>query len=105
MAAFDFADGPVCAVSDLVVGEQAEEPLHRIDPGCRCGREVLISENQHLRDELPLLAYPLDRAGYGRLCRLLDPRQGRTGRVASVSPGRSAGRSGRSAAYPAARSA
>ena len=33
-----------------------------------------------LRDGLPVLAYPLDRAGYGRLCRLLTLGKGRTGK-------------------------
>ena len=33
-----------------------------------------------LRDGLPVLVYPLDRAGYGRLCRLLTLGKGRTGK-------------------------
>ena len=33
-----------------------------------------------LRDSLPVLVYPLDRAGYGRLCRLLTLGKGRTGK-------------------------
>ncbi len=49
---------------------QAAELGVRLVVGCRLG----------LRNSLPILAYPLDRAGYGRLCRLLTLGKGRTGK-------------------------
>ena len=48
----------------------AEEVGIRLIVGCRLD----------LRDSLPLLAYPTDRAAYARLCRLLTLGKGRTGK-------------------------
>ena len=48
---------------------RAEEIGLRLVVGCRLT----------LQDGLPVLAYPLDRAGYGRLCRLLTLGKGRAG--------------------------
>ena len=47
---------------------RAEEVGIRLIVGCRLD----------LNDGLPVLAYPMDRAGYGRLCRLLTLGKGRT---------------------------
>ena len=49
---------------------RAEEVGIRLIVGCRLD----------LRDGLPLLVYPTDRASYGRLCRLLTLGKGRTGK-------------------------
>ena len=49
---------------------RAEEIGIRPIVGCRLA----------LTDALPMLAYPLDRAGYARLCRLLTLGKGRTGK-------------------------
>ena len=44
------------------------------------GVRLVVGCRLDLRDGLPVLAYPLDRAGYGRLCRLLTLGKGRTGK-------------------------
>ena len=44
------------------------------------GIRLVVGCRLDLRDGLPVLAYPLDRAGYGRLCRLLTLGKGRTGK-------------------------
>ncbi len=44
------------------------------------GIRLVVGSRLDLRDGLPVLAYPLDRAGYGRLCRLLTLGKGRTGK-------------------------
>ncbi len=44
------------------------------------GIRLVVGCRIDLRDGLPVLAYPLDRAGYGRLCRLLTLGKGRTGK-------------------------
>ncbi len=44
------------------------------------GIRLVVGCRLTLRDGLPVLAYPLDRAGYGRLCRLLTLGKGRTGK-------------------------
>ncbi len=44
------------------------------------GIRLVVGCRLTLRDGLPLLAYPMDRAGYGRLCRLLTLGKGRTGK-------------------------
>ncbi len=49
---------------------RAEEIGIRLVVGCRLD----------LQDSLPLLVYPVDRAGYGRLCRLLSLGKGRAGK-------------------------
>ncbi len=49
---------------------RAEEVGIRLIVGCRV----------ELRDGLPLLVYPTDRAAYARLCRLLTLGKGRTGK-------------------------
>ncbi len=49
---------------------RAEEAGVRLVVGCRLD----------LRDSLPVLAYPMDRAGYARLCQLLTLGKGRTGK-------------------------
>ena len=49
---------------------RAEEVGIRLIVGCRLD----------LSDGLPVLAYPMDRRGYGRLCRLLTLGKGRTGK-------------------------
>ncbi|WP_428378001.1 error-prone DNA polymerase [Lichenicoccus sp.] len=49
---------------------RAEEVGIRLIVGCRLD----------LSDGLPVLAYPMDRASYGRLCRLLTLGKGRTGK-------------------------
>ena len=41
------------------------------------GIRLVVGCRLDLRDGLPVLAYPLDRAGYGRLCRLLTLGKGR----------------------------
>ena len=43
------------------------------------GVRLVVACRGALRDSLPILADPLDRAGYGRLCRLLTLGKGRTG--------------------------
>ncbi len=44
------------------------------------GIRLVVGCRLDLRDGLPVLAYPLNRAGYGRLCRLLTLGKGRTGK-------------------------
>ena len=44
------------------------------------GIRLVVGCRLTLRDGLPVLAYPMDRAGYGRLCRLLTLGKGRTGK-------------------------
>ncbi len=44
------------------------------------GIRLVVGCRLDLRDGLPVLVYPLDRAGYGRLCRLLTLGKGRTGK-------------------------
>ncbi len=44
------------------------------------GVRLVVGCRLDLRDGLPVLAYPLDRAGYGRLCRLLTLGKARTGK-------------------------
>ncbi len=44
------------------------------------GVRLVVGCRLTLRDGLPVLVYPLDRAGYGRLCRLLTLGKGRTGK-------------------------
>ncbi len=44
------------------------------------GVRLLVGCRIDLRDGLPLLVYPIDRAGYSRLCRLLTLGKGRTGK-------------------------
>ena len=44
------------------------------------GIQLIVGCRLALRDGLPLLVYPLDRAGYSRLCRLLTLGKGRTGK-------------------------
>jgi len=44
------------------------------------GVRLLVGCRIDLRDGLPVLAYPIDRAGYARLCRLLTLGKGRTGK-------------------------
>ena len=44
------------------------------------GLRLVVGCRVELRDGLPLLLYPLDRAGYGRLCRLLTLGKGRAGK-------------------------
>ena len=44
------------------------------------GIRLIVGCRLDLRDGLPVLAYPLDRAGYSRLCRLLTLGKGRTGK-------------------------
>jgi DNA polymerase III alpha subunit len=56
---------------------RAEEVGIRLIVGCRLD----------LRDGLPLLVYPTDRAAYSRLCRLLTLGKGRAGRMAATSAG------------------
>ena len=44
------------------------------------GVRLVVGCRLDFRDSLPVLAYPMDRAGYGRLCRLLTLGKGRTGK-------------------------
>ena len=44
------------------------------------GIRLVVGCRLTLRDNLPVLVYPLDRAGYGGLCRLLTLGKGRTGK-------------------------
>ncbi len=44
------------------------------------GVRLVVGCRLDLRDNLPILAYPLDCTGYGRLCRLLTLGKGRTGK-------------------------
>ena len=44
------------------------------------GVRLIVGCRLDLRDGLPVLAYPLDRPGYARLCRLLTLGKGRTGK-------------------------
>ena len=44
------------------------------------GLRLVVGCRLDLRDGSPLLVYPLDRAGYGRLCRLLTLGKGRAGK-------------------------
>jgi len=44
------------------------------------GMRLVVGCRLDLRDGLPVLAYPLDRAGYARLCRLLTLGKGRVGK-------------------------
>jgi len=44
------------------------------------GMRLVVGCRLDLRDSLPVLAYPTDRAGYARLCRLLTLGKGRTGK-------------------------
>jgi len=44
------------------------------------GVRLIVGCRLDLRDSLPVLAYPMDRAGYARLCRLLTLGKGRAGR-------------------------
>ena len=44
------------------------------------GIRLVVGCRLSLRDGLSVLAYPIDRAGYGRLCRLLTLGKGRTGK-------------------------
>ena len=44
------------------------------------GIRLVVGCRLDLRDGLPVLAYPLNRGGYGRLCRLLTLGKGRTGK-------------------------
>ncbi len=44
------------------------------------GIRLVVGCRLALRDGLPVLAYPMDRAAYGRLCRLLTLGKGRTGK-------------------------
>ena len=46
----------------------------------KVGIRLIVGCRLELRDSLPLLVYPLDRAGYGRLCRLLTLGKGRAGK-------------------------
>jgi len=44
------------------------------------GVRLIVGCRLDLQDSLPVLAYPMDRAGYARLCRLLTLGKGRAGR-------------------------
>jgi len=44
------------------------------------GMRLVVGCRLDLRDSLPVLAYPTDRAAYARLCRLLTLGKGRTGK-------------------------
>lgn len=70
------------------------------------GIRLVVGCRLDLRDGLSVLAYPLDRAGYGRLCRLLTLGKGRAGkgrlRYRLAGPG---GGRGGAAAHPIARRA
>ena len=44
------------------------------------GMRLVVGCRLDLRDGLPLLVYPIDRAGYGRLCRLITLGKGRAGK-------------------------
>ncbi len=44
------------------------------------GVRLVVGCRLDLRDSLPVLAYPTDRAAYARLCRLLTLGKGRTGK-------------------------
>ena len=46
----------------------------------RSASRLIVGCRLELRDGLPLLVYPTDRASYGRLCRLLTLGKGRTGK-------------------------
>ncbi len=74
------------------------------------GMRLVVGYRLNLRDGLPVLAYPLNRAGYGRLCRLLTVGKRRAGKAGcdlawadlaatrgtGPAPGRAAGRCGTS---------
>ena len=62
------------------IGVTDRNTLAGIARAAEVGLRLVVGCRLDLRDSLPVLAYPTDRAAYARLCRLLTLGKGRAGK-------------------------